>query len=152
MIALYQMAWERFELISIYTKYLFRSLKKKCFATKYVSKRCTGILPFTCFSKVWRQILVYVLQATSPMEGLFPDLLGHPYVHAQSEREMDGKLGSHSYFPTKWNYRCSKRKVIQWCDQCYRKTHLIWLYFPDHYSYVKPSREKDKQASICRIS
>lgn len=57
------------ELISICTKYSFCYLKKKLFATKYVSKRCMGILPFTCFCKVWRQIFVSVVQAISPMEG-----------------------------------------------------------------------------------
>lgn len=55
------------------------------------------------FFLIWRQVSAYAIQATSPMESLPSDLLGYFYVHAQSRREMDGKLGSHSYFQTKWN-------------------------------------------------
>lgn len=63
---------------------------------KYVSKRCTGISPFTLLFLNLKTSL-----ATSPMVSLPSDLLGYFYACAQSRREMDGKLGSHSDFQSK---------------------------------------------------
>lgn len=116
--------------------------KKTHIATKYVSKIFRGILSY--FPKRWRQLFVYVVQARAPTVGLSPELWGHFYVYTQSRREMDGELGSHSYFPTKWNSYWSKKNsddiVMKLMPQ--RKTNLLILYFPNHYSYFKPEERK----------
>lgn len=51
-----------------------------------------------------------MVQVTALMEGLSPELWGHLYVYAQSRRETDGELGSHSYFSIKWNSYSAKKK------------------------------------------
>lgn len=52
-----------------------------------------------------------MVQVTALMEGLSPELWGHLYVYAQSRRETDGELGSHSYFSIKWNSYSAKKKT-----------------------------------------